>query len=195
MGVLGGTFDPVHNGHLAAAVSVRHQLGLDVVLMVVANQPWQKLPHRALAPAQDRLAVLRAGVKGLDGIEASDIEIEMGGLSYTADTLAELARRHPSAELFLIMGTDAAAGLDTWERPAEIRGLAQLVVVDRPGSPDRARQAVPKGWDARFVDIPGLDISSTEIRSRLRRGLRIDVLVPPAAIRCLARRAMYAGPG
>ncbi|MGH9295645.1 MAG: nicotinate-nicotinamide nucleotide adenylyltransferase, partial [Acidimicrobiales bacterium] len=90
IGVFGGTFDPIHTGHLVAAVNVRHDLALDLVLLVVANEPWQKLGARRVSPAADRLALAEAAVEGLDGVEASSIEIDRGGISYTADTISEL---------------------------------------------------------------------------------------------------------
>ena len=193
IGVFGGTFDPVHNGHLAAAVNVRFTLGLDVVLMVIANRPWQKLTGRFLSPAADRLAVLESAVADLEGIEASSVEIEIGGTSYTVDTLAELGRRHPGADLYLILGADAAAGLDTWKDPDALRRMARLVVVNRPHPPGSAAWTLPRGWDAEYVDVPGLDISSTQVRARLRDGRPLDFLVPPDAVRCLRRLPGYAG--
>jgi nicotinate-nucleotide adenylyltransferase len=130
LGVLGGTFDPVHIGHLVAAVNVRHALGLDRVLLVVANAPWQKSDRR-ITPAADRLAVVEAAVAGTPGVEASGIEVERGGESYTADTLEALSR--PGRELFLIVGSDVAADLHTWRRPHDVARLATLVVVSRGG--------------------------------------------------------------
>ena len=119
LGIFGGTFDPPHVGHLVAANEVRHVLGLDVVLLVVANAPWQKVGSRGISDAQDRLAMVRAAVDGHDGLEASDIEITRGGPSYTADTLAALHEVEPDAELFCILGADAAAGFLTW---SQVRG-------------------------------------------------------------------------
>jgi len=95
LGILGGTFDPVHVGHLVAAVNARHELGLDQVLLVVANEPWQKVGNRPVTPAADRLALVEAAVEGVEGLESSGIEIERGGPSYTADTVAELEARWP----------------------------------------------------------------------------------------------------
>ena len=134
LGLFGGTFDPPHVGHLVTAVNVRYELGLDRVLLEVANRPWQKEGSRDISPAEDRFALVAAAVHSVDGLEASRIEIERGGKSFTADTLAELSRRHPGAELFTIVGSDAAAGLLTWERFDEVVALSQLVVVERPGS-------------------------------------------------------------
>ena len=110
LGLFGGTFDPPHVGHLVTAVNVRHELGLDRVLLEVANRPWQKEGQRAISAAEDRFALVAAAVRGVEGLEASRMEIDRGGVSYTADTLAELERRHPGAELFTIVGSDAAAG-------------------------------------------------------------------------------------
>ena len=111
IGVFGGTFDPPHIGHLAVAVEVRHALALDRVLMVVANDPWQKRGARVLTPAADRLEMVRAAAQDLDGVEADDREIRRGGPSYTVDTVEELLGEQPGAELFVVVGADAAAGL------------------------------------------------------------------------------------
>src|SRR5690242_20810671 len=129
IGVFGGTFDPVHVGHLVVAVNVRHDLHLDRVLLVVANVPWQKIDARVVTPAEDRYAVVEAAVGDVTGVEASRIEIDHGGASYTADTLEELLRRSPGAELFLVVGADVAPQLSTWERVERVRELSTLVVV------------------------------------------------------------------
>jgi nicotinate-nucleotide adenylyltransferase len=121
IGIFGGTFDPIHSGHLIVAVNVRDALALDRVLLVVANRPWQKVGSREVTPARLRLELAQAAVAGLEGIEVSDIEIRRGGDSYTADTLVELKSTHPGAELFLILGADAARALPSWERPDEAR--------------------------------------------------------------------------
>jgi nicotinate-nucleotide adenylyltransferase len=133
LGVFGGTYDPPHVGHLVAALAVRHALDLDRVLLTVANEPWQKSGSRKISPAEDRLAMVRAAVDGVEGLEASAIEIERGGPSFSVDTLEALAAADPTGERFLVLGADAAAGLGTWERAEALPGLATLVVVDRPG--------------------------------------------------------------
>jgi nicotinate (nicotinamide) nucleotide adenylyltransferase len=149
LGILGGTFDPVHVGHLVAAVNAKHALDLDRVLLVVANEPWQKVGSRPVTSAADRLALVAAAVEGVEGLEASGIEIERGGPSYTADTVAELKDRWPDVELDLIVGADAAAGLGEWERIEEVRSKVVLVVVNRPGTTiDESGQDSPlDGWD------------------------------------------------
>src|SRR5690349_20125056 len=120
IGVFGGTFDPPHVGHLVVAVNVRHALSLDRLLLVVANDPWQKRGTRQVSPAPDRLAMVEAAVADVEGLEASSIEIARGGASYTADTLAALRAANPASELFLVVGTDAAQGLPTWDRLDEV---------------------------------------------------------------------------
>lgn len=191
LGVFGGTFDPIHVGHMVAAVNARHALGLDRVLLVVANVPWQKVGSRTITPAEDRYALVAAAARGVPGIEASRIEIDRGGLSYTADTLADLAAANPGAELHLIVGTDVAGELHTWERVEEVRRLATLVVVNRPGA--RLPDLAGAGWRVRTVEIPNLDISSTDLRARAADGRPLDFLVPDAVIRCIRERGLYAG--
>ena len=184
--MLGGTFDPVHVGHLVAAVNVRHALHLDRVLLVVANAPWQKSARR-ITPAADRLAVVAAAVAGTPGLEASSVEIDRGGDSYTADTLEELDQA--GRELFLIVGSDVAADLHTWRRPHDVARLATLVVVTRGGAPD-----VDPGprWRVEHVRIPKLDISSSDLRARAADGRPLEHLVPLPAIACIRERGLYA---
>ncbi len=189
LGVFGGTFDPVHVGHLVAAVNARHALDLDRVLLVVANQPWQK-HARTVTPAPDRYAVVEAAVTGVDGIEASPLEVQRGGLSYTADTLDELAERHPDAQVFLVIGADVADDLDSWERVEAVRDRVTLVVVNRPGV--RPTKSL-SGWEVVSVEIPGIDISSTDLRARAADGRPLDFLVPEPAVRLIRQRGLYAG--
>jgi len=188
IGIFGGTFDPIHVGHLVTAVNVRHALALDRVLLVVANDPWQKA-GQPVTPARDRLAMVEAAVAGVDGIEASDLEIVSGGPSYTADTLASLHRLHPEAELHVILGTDAAALLPTWERVEEVRASATLVVVLRPGA---EAQSPPPGWAHRAVEVPHLDVSSTDLRRRCADGRPLDWLVSAPVVHVIRRRGLYA---
>lgn len=187
MGVFGGTFDPPHIGHLVAAVDARHELDLDTVLLVVANVPWQKLGLREISPAEDRLAMVRAAVADRPGVEVSDLEIRRGGPSYTADTLEALRAAEPDVELYVILGNDAAAGFATWERHEEVAEMAHLVVVDRPGTPT----PIDDGFAWIRVDIPELEISSTELRARVAAGRSIDYLTPPAVVTCIAERGLY----
>jgi len=189
IGVFGGTFDPVHVGHLVAAVNVRHALGLDVVLLVVANRPWQKVGERSVSPAADRLAVAAAAVGDVPGLEASDLELARGGASYTADTLATLEDQEPGADLVLVIGADVAGTLHTWERVEEVQARCRLAIVNRPGAP--APSVLP-GWRADVVEIPALQVSSTDLRARVADGRPLDYLVPEAAVREVRRRGLYA---
>ena len=191
IGIFGGTFDPPHIAHLVMAEEVRDALGLARVLMGVAGAPWQKVGEVDLSPAEDRLAMTEAAVRGIAGLEACDLEVRRGGPSYMVDTLAELAALHPGAELFLVLGADAAAGLDTWERAGELGDRATIVVVDRPG----VVAPVPPGWDVRRVEAPRLDISSTDLRDRLARGRTVRLLVPDAVRAVIEARSLYSGGG
>lgn len=189
IGVFGGTFDPPHVGHLVTAVNVRHDLALDRVLLVVANVPWQKVGSRTISPAEDRYALVEAAVDGVPGLEASRLEIDRGGPSYTADTLAELRAREPDAELFVVLGADAAAGILSWERVEEVRRLATIVVVDRPGAPPAAAPGPDWRWIA--VEVPRLEVSSTELRARVRDGRPLDYLLTPPVIARIRARHLY----
>ena len=188
VGIFGGTFDPIHVGHLVAAVNVRHALQLDRLLLVVANVPWQKTGLRSITPAGDRLAMVEAAVADVPGIEASRIELDRGGASYTADTVAEVAAMFPGAALFCVVGADAADELDTWDRAGEIARLATLVVVNRPGS---VRTASLPGWRVVEVEVPALEVSSTDLRARAVDGRPLDYLVPLGAVRIIAARDLY----
>jgi nicotinate-nucleotide adenylyltransferase len=188
LGLLGGTFDPPHVGHVATAAIVRHALSLDELWLVVANRPWQKVGTRAVSPAAVRLALTEAAVAGVDGIRVSSVEIERGGDSYTADTLAALRRERPERDLLVVVGHDAAAGLPTWERAEEVRTGATIVVVDRPGVP---APPLPPGWAFVRVEVPRLDVSSTDLRHRVRAGRPIDGLVPPAVRALIDAGGLY----
>jgi nicotinate-nucleotide adenylyltransferase len=191
VGVFGGTFDPIHVGHLVTAVNVRHALQLDRLLLVVANHPWQKA-DRQLTPAAHRMAMVQAAVADDPGLEASDLELRRGGTSYTADTLAHLAAEGPADELFLVLGGDAAAGLPTWERVEEVRARARLVVVTRPGSEG---DGPPPGWECTRVVVPRLEVSSTDLRARFADGRPPDYLIPGPVIDVIRRRHLYAERG
>jgi len=175
-------------------VNVRHALALDRVLLVVANDPWQK-SGRLLTPAADRMAMVEAAVASVDGIEASAIEIDRGGPSYTADTLEELAAGDGDAELFLIVGADVAADLRSWRRTDVVARLATLVVVNRAGTMplDVGPLDVGPPWRVERVTIPALDVSSSDLRARAAAGVPLDYLTPAAVIDCISERGLYPG--
>ncbi|MCY3786860.1 MAG: nicotinate (nicotinamide) nucleotide adenylyltransferase [bacterium] len=187
LGVFGGTFDPPHIGHLAAAEAARYALELDRVLFVVANVPWQKVPEQPVSAAADRLALVRAAVEDLEGFEVSALEIDKGGESSTAETLTELAGS--GRELFLIVGSDLADSLDSWRRPGVIRSLATVAVVARLGSTGPG--VPPPGWDWVGVEGPGIEVSSTHVRRWLAEGQALgSVLSRPVAVE-IERRRLY----
>jgi nicotinate-nucleotide adenylyltransferase len=196
IGLLGGTFDPPHAGHLAAGASCQGALSLDRLLFVVANDPWQKGPLRAVTAAEDRFAMVQAAITSLVGAEASRMEIERGGPSYTIDTVEELLAEagragRPPPEVFLIIGADLVEGLSTWERAEELQGLVTLAIVSRPRSPT---PVVPEGWASVVVEAVPIDVSSSEVRELLAQGGSVEGLVPDPVIRCIRRRNRYAVP-
>jgi nicotinate-nucleotide adenylyltransferase len=191
LGIFGGTFDPPHVGHLVTAVNVRHELSLDRVLLVVADHPWQKVGTRDISSAEDRFAMVEAAVGDVEGLEASGIELDRGGMSYTADTLSELLAGDPSLDLYVILGSDAAVGLPGWERAEEVRALSTIVVVERPGS---GEGQPPAGWSWVRVEVPRLEVSSTNLRARVVDGRPLDYLLSPAVIETIEHRGLYREP-
>lgn len=191
IGIFGGTFDPIHVGHLVTAVNVRHELRLDRMLVVPAGVPWQK-SDRQVTPGRDRLAMVEAAVAGVEGLEASDIEVQRDGPSYTADTVTELRRRVPDAELFVVLGSDAAALLSTWERAEEVRARSTLVMVVRPGA---EASDPPAGWSHVVVEVPRLDLSSSDVRARLADGRPVDWLIPGEVQGLIRARGLYGTSG
>lgn len=187
VGLFGGTFDPPHVGHLVAAVNVRHALGLDLVVMTVANIPWQKEGSRRVTDPEDRFAMVHAAVAEVPGLVAGRIEIEVGGPSYTADTLRALSVEYPGAELFTIVGDDAAGGLQTWERFEEVVEQSRMVVVDRPG----VAVDLPTGVDWIRVEVPHLEVSSTDLRARFSDGRPLAYLVTEPVLAVIRTRGLY----
>jgi nicotinate-nucleotide adenylyltransferase len=193
IGVLGGTFDPLHIGHVMIALEVRHALALDRMLLVVANDPWQK-SAAVVASAEARLELTRAGVDSVNArlgsavLEVSDVEILRGGESYTADTLEELHRRHLGAEFFLLVGSDTAAGLSSWKHPDRVQAQATTVVVDRGG---HRGDRPPHGWPHLVVEVPLMEVSSSDLRERFTDGRPVEALVPSSVIDCIRRRGLY----
>ncbi|WP_395152919.1 nicotinate-nucleotide adenylyltransferase [Ilumatobacter sp.] len=189
LGLFGGTFDPPHVGHLVTAVNVLHSLRLDQVILMVNNVAWQKQGTRRITPAADRLAMVVAAVEDVPGLVAGRTEIDHGGDSFTADTLRALRVEHPDAELFTIVGDDAAAGLHSWTRSDEVVASSHLVVVDRPGDP----VDLPDDIDWIRVEVPRLEVSSTDLRRRFSDGRPLDYLVTEPVLDVIAQRGLYSG--
>lgn len=187
IGLFGGTFDPPHVGHLVTAVNVRHALDLDMLILMVAGDPWQKSGSRDVTSAADRFAMVEAAVSDVEGLVAGRDEIDRGGPSYTADTLMGLAARHAGAQLFTIVGDDAAAGLATWTRVEQVVQLSQLVVVDRPG----VAVELPQQFNWLRVESPRLEVSSTDLRSRCSDGRPLDYLVTEPVLHVIEQRGLY----
>jgi nicotinate-nucleotide adenylyltransferase len=189
VGVLGGTFDPIHNGHLVAASEVAHVLELAEVVFVPTGQPWQK-ESRELSPPEDRylMTVIATAFDPL--LSVSRVDIDRPGETYTVDTLSDLrAARGPDAEFFFIMGADALSGIKTWHKTENLFSLAHFVGCTRPGHPidlDGLDE-----HDVTLIEIPALEISSTACRERVRTGRPIRYLVPDGVIQYIAKRGLY----
>jgi len=186
IGILGGSFDPVHAGHVGLAVAARERLRLDRVLLVpAASQPLK--PRGAVAPAEDRYAMVLLAVRGRPGIEASDLELRRAGPSYTVDTLREVRRGlEPGDALLLLLGADALRDFPRWREAAAIPALAEVVAFPRPGvRPPR----LPAGIRAERVETQ--DVSSTEVRRRVAAGKGVEDLVGPEVAAYIAVRGLY----
>lgn len=196
LGILGGTFDPLHLGHLILAEQARTHLALDGVLFVPAGQPWRKA-GRQIAPVADRVAMVQAAVAGDPHFIVSLVESERDGPSYTVDTLAALAEQYgPAAALHFILGEDALADLPHWRDPAGIVARARLVVAARAGwTPVNAAELerVAPGINQRIdvVPMPRIEISSTDIRRRVAAGISIRYLVPATVETYIAAHGLY----
>lgn len=190
LGIFGGSFDPVHNGHLRLAGCCAQQAGLDAVWLVPsAVQPLK--PHGPVASNADRVAMLRLAVEGLAGpdrlgLGVSTLEIDRGGVSYTVDTLRQIHAERPEAELLFLMGADSLHDLPDWREPEEILRLATPLVVGRPGEPEPATDLPHQR-----VEMPAMDISSSTLRERLANGEACDEWLPPAVADYIRRHGLY----
>jgi len=193
LGIFGGTFDPIHNGHLAAAQAALDCAELDHVVFVPAAQP----PHRtsARASGEQRLEMCRLAVEGEPRFEISDLEIRRGGISYTLDSLRELHRARPDDQLFLILGWDAARLFSTWHEPEQVQELALMVVVNRPGvrAPDDALLRAAGLDPARVITClrSTPDVSASALRAALASKEWITGQVPDAVARYIADHDLY----
>jgi nicotinate-nucleotide adenylyltransferase len=193
--VLGGTFDPIHAGHLAVLEQVCRTVDADEGWLVPTATP----PHRrpAHASAQDRLAMAEAAAAGHPGVRVLDLEIRRGGLSYTVDTLDALEREHPGTLVWLILGADAARDVPAWHRAEELLGRAHFVVVNRSGVPPLDEEEARRlGFDlerTRLIRLDSPPVSATEIRRRLAAGEPVAGLVPPDVAGIIAARRLYVG--
>lgn len=196
IGVLGGTFDPIHNGHIIVAEEVRARLNLAEVILVPAGQPWLKQDRPILA-AEHRVQMVRLAIAGRPHFKLSTIEVEREGPSYTIDTIAELrAQFGAEDELFFIVGWDNLAQLPQWQEPSRLIKMCYLVAVPRPGYPPLDLpflETVIPGLSQRLIvlDKPEIDISATEIRNRVGQGLSIHRLVPEPVEKYIRQHKLY----
>jgi nicotinate-nucleotide adenylyltransferase len=192
IGIFGGSFDPVHNAHVALATLALDELALDQLLWVPAGQPWQK--HRVLTPAAHREAMVALAIAGEPRFALSHIETSRSGPSFTVDTVRTLAAAQPGTRWYLLIGQDQYAGFHTWHGWQELLGLVTLAVADRaPSRPDAPLAADPQvlAVPHEAVALPMMEVSSTEIRTRLAHGEHIGDLVPAAVARYIARHHLY----
>lgn len=198
LGILGGTFNPVHLGHLICAQEAYRQLALDKVILI----PAARSPHKPFDEedpgAEHRLALCRLAVAGDQRFEVSSMEVKRAGPSFTVDTLRELHARERDSELYLIVGGDVAAGLPTWREPEQVLSLATLSVARRRGTPrssiDEALASLRGGDRTAFFEMPTIEISSTDIRDRVHGGAPIRYLVPGAVATYIDEHRLYGGP-
>ena len=186
---MGGTFDPIHHGHLVCASEVAARFQLDEVVFVPAGQPWQKA-DRDVSPAEDRYLMTVIATSTNPQFTVSRIEIDREGPTFTIDTLRQLRSAHPDVELFFITGADALAQILGWRDTAELFDLAHFIGATRPGYPPLELTDFPDGA-VTLVEIPALAISSSDLRVRVCTGLPIWYLVPDAVVRYIDKRGLY----
>jgi nicotinate-nucleotide adenylyltransferase len=199
IGLLGGSFDPIHNGHLYVAHLARAFVPLDRVLFIPAHVPPHKV-GQILAPPAQRVAMVRAGIRGHDEFEVSEIELAREGRSYTIDTIAQVASSMPQADLFFLIGSDSLRDLPTWHRARELASRVTFVTVARSRGQilevmDKLESALGSEAAATIrthvIEVPPLPISSTEIRERARRGESLANLVPDPVAELIAAAGLY----
>ncbi len=194
LGIMGGTFDPIHNGHIAIARSVAEQLALDRVLFIPAGNPHFK-QDQAVTDASVRAHMVELAIAGEERFGIDRCEIDRPGITYTADTLEELMGRFPDDELFFIMGADSAATLAQWRRAQRVVELCTVVTVQRPGRSfhevKEAFEGSPFRINALYVDVPQMDVSSTQIREMVHDRQSIDALVPEPVAAFIEENGLY----
>ncbi len=188
IGVMGGTFDPIHNGHLVAASEAADALNLDEVIFVPTGQPWHK---KVVSTAEHRYLMTVIATAANPRFSVSRVDIDRPGTTYTVDTLREIAAQHPDADLFFISGADAIAQILAWKQIDEIWGLAHFVAVTRPGH-NLELPAAPEGTIS-MLEVPALAISSTDVRHRAEAGKPIWYLVPDGVVQYIAKHNLYTG--
>ena len=188
IGVMGGTFDPIHHGHLVAASEVQAQFELDEVIFVPAGQPWQK-SELNVSPAEDRYLMTVIATASNPRFSVSRVDVDRHGPTYTADTLSDLADRFPDADLFFITGADALSQIMSWKRVDELFDRAHFIGVTRPGFRLDGHH-LPAG-SVSLIEVPAMAISSTACRERVCKGLPVWYLVPDGVVQYISKRGLY----
>ena len=191
IGVMGGTFDPVHHGHLVAASEVQARFDLDEVVFVPTGQPWQKSEREVSAP-EDRYLMTVIATASNPRFSVSRVDIDRPGPTYTVDTLTDLKLRHPDADLFFITGADALEQILSWRRADDVFDLAHFIGVTRPGY-ELVDTHLPPGAVS-LVEVPAMAISSTAVRARTASGLPVWYLVPDGVVQYISKRRLYSMP-
>jgi nicotinate-nucleotide adenylyltransferase len=188
VGVMGGTFDPIHHGHLVAASEVQAKFELDEVIFVPTGQPWQK-SGRGVSPAEDRYLMTVIATASNPRFSVSRVDIDRSGPTYTADTLADLADRYPDDDLFFITGADALSQIVSWKRVDELFTRAHFIGVTRPGFRLDPHD-LPAG-SVSLIEVPAMAISSTACRDRVCAGQPVWYLVPDGVVQYISKRGLY----
>ena len=190
LGVMGGTFDPIHHGHLVAASEVAHLYSLDEVVFVRTGQPWQK-SGVPVSLAEDRYLMTVSATSSNPDFDVSRMEIDRPGLTYTVDTLRDMRAEFPEADLFFITGADAIAEVLSWKDSGELTSLAHFVGVSRPGH-DLRVDTLP-AESVTVLEVPALAISSSDCRARVAQGNSVWYLVPDGVVQYIAKHKLYEG--
>lgn len=188
IGVMGGTFDPIHHGHLVAASEVADRFALDEVIFVPTGDPWQKT-GKDVSPAEDRYLMTVVATASNPRFSTSRVDVDRHGPTYTADTLADLHRQMPDAELYFITGADALSQILSWHKVEEMFALAHFIGVTRPGY-ELVDGHLPKG-SVTLVEVPAMAISSTDCRDRVAAGRPVWYLVPDGVVQYISKRRLY----
>lgn len=195
LGIYGGTFNPIHNGHLSIASNAQQQFSLDRIIFIPVHLP----PHKTEpddAGHWQRYEMVQSAIAGHKGWECSDIEISRGGSSYTVDTLKALRAEHPADEFFLIVGSDNLLCLDSWREPERVSSMAIILAYERPGHtlpahPSELRQRLKLTIDYRVINGSALNIASSEIRKMIREKKNVSELVPPGVLSYIQAHGLY----
>ena len=186
IGILGGTFDPIHNGHISLAGECRAKLGLDKVLFVPAFTPPHK-PGSDITPWKDRFEMVRRAISGMEAFEASDVEMRLKGTSYSINTVNELKRQYGSlVDIYFITGSDSAPELESWKNIEGLKSICTLVIATRPGFEVKERPS-----DTEYIEVETPDISSTGVRELVSGAADIEGLVPEAVAAYIGQKGLY----